>query len=139
MGTWSFWRRGLLAGTAATAAGFADGPAPSGALAQASGGAAPPAAAARRQGLECLVLGTKGGPRVGPGRSNPGYVFLVDGAPYLVDCGPRVTGQLVAAGVPLQSIRKIFITHHHTAVCASLGKVLAVPEPALGVAGRDGA
>ena len=26
-----------------------------------------------------------------------------------------------------------------TAVCASLGKVLAVPEPALGVAGRDGA
>jgi hypothetical protein len=26
-----------------------------------------------------------------------------------------------------------------TAVCTSLGKVLAVPEPALGVAGRDGA
>jgi hypothetical protein len=26
-----------------------------------------------------------------------------------------------------------------TAVCASLGKILAVPEPALGVAGRDGA
>jgi hypothetical protein len=26
-----------------------------------------------------------------------------------------------------------------TAVCASLGKALAVPEPALGVAGRDGA
>jgi Metallo-beta-lactamase superfamily len=40
-------------------------------------------------------------------------VFLVDGAPYVVDCGPRVTSQLVAAGVPLQSVRKIFITHHH--------------------------
>jgi ribonuclease BN (tRNA processing enzyme) len=38
----------------------------------------------------------------------------VDGVPYLVDCGPRVTGQLVAAGIPLQSIRKIFITHHHS-------------------------
>lgn len=67
-----------------------------------------------RKGLECIVLGTKGGPRVGPGRSNPGYVFLVDGEPHLVDCGPRVVGQLVAAGVPLQSLRKIFITHHHS-------------------------
>lgn len=107
MGTWRFWRRGLIAGTAA-AAGLSRGSAPMQAAAQ---GAAPPAAS--RKGLECIVLGTKGGPRVGPGRSNPGYVFLVDGVPYLVDCGPRVTSQLVAAGIPLQSIRKIFITHHH--------------------------
>ena len=115
VGTWSFCRRGLLAGTAATAAnGLAEESAAGTALAQA-GTAAPPTApaAAPRRGLECVVLGTKGGPRVGPGRSNPGYVFLVDGVPYLVDCGPRVTSQLVAAGIPLQSIRKIFITHHH--------------------------
>ena len=108
MDAWRFWRRGLFAGLAA-AAGLAEGSAP--ARAQAQGAA--PSPAAPRKGLECVVLGTKGGPRVGPGRSNPGYVFLVDGVPYLVDCGPRVTGQLVAAGVPLQSIRKIFITHHH--------------------------
>jgi ribonuclease BN (tRNA processing enzyme) len=69
--------------------------------------------AIKKQGLECVILGTKGGPRVTAGRSNPGYVFLVDGQPYVVDCGPRVTTQLVRAGIPLQSIRKIFITHHH--------------------------
>jgi ribonuclease BN (tRNA processing enzyme) len=97
MDAWRFWRRGLFA---------AEGPGPTGAPARRS--------PAPRKGLECIVLGTKGGPRVGPGRSNPGYVFLVDGVPYLVDCGPRVTSQLVAAGVPLQSIRKIFITHHHS-------------------------
>ena len=109
MVNWRFWRRGLLAGAAA-ATGLADGSGPTRALAQ---GAAPPAAPAAtpRRGLECIILGTKGGPRVGPGRSNPGYVFLVDGVPYLVDCGPRVTSQLAAAGVPLQNIRKIFITH----------------------------
>jgi ribonuclease BN (tRNA processing enzyme) len=97
MDAWRFWRRGLFA---------AEGAGPTGAPARRS--------PAPRKGLECIVLGTKGGPRVGPGRSNPGYVFLVDGVPYLVDCGPRVTSQLVAAGVPLQSIRKIFITHHHS-------------------------
>jgi ribonuclease BN (tRNA processing enzyme) len=113
MGTWKLWRRGLIGGAAgAAAAGLAGGgSAPPQALAQY---AAPPTAApAARKGLECIVLGTKGGPRVGPGRSNPGYVFLVDGVPYVVDCGPRVTGQLAAAGVRLQDIRKIFITHHH--------------------------
>jgi ribonuclease BN (tRNA processing enzyme) len=101
------WRRGASAVAAGTARG-AVGP------------------AAARKGLECIVLGTKGGPRVSPGRSNPGYVFLVDGEPYLVDCGPRVTGQLVAAGVPLQSIRKIFITHHHSDHNIEYGNVVSL-------------
>ncbi len=80
-------------------------------LAQAGASSTTPAI--KRQGLECIILGTKGGPRVTAGRSNPGYAFLVDGVPYVVDCGPRVTTQLVRAGIPLQTIRKIFITHHH--------------------------
>jgi ribonuclease BN (tRNA processing enzyme) len=100
MRSWRFWQRGAFAAPAEPAGG-APGPARA-------------AAAPSRQGLECVVLGTKGGPKVGPGRSNPGYLFLVDGEPYLVDCGPRVTGQLVAAGVPPERVRKIFITHHHS-------------------------
>ena len=75
-------------------------------------GAKPHALGRLAKGLERIVLGTKGGPRVGPGRCNPGYVFLVDGVPCPVDCVPRVTGRLAAAGVPPRSIRKIFVTRH---------------------------
>ena len=106
----AFGRRDFLASAAAS--GIVSGLASAQAVAQAPGAAAAPAIA--RRGLECIILGTKGGPRVTAGRSNPGYVFLVDGTPYLVDCGPRVTTQLVRAGIPLQTIRKIFITHHHS-------------------------
>ena len=38
-----------------------------------------------------------------------------------------------------RSVRRSGATNNLTAVCASPGKVSAVPEPALGVAGRDGA
>lgn len=109
---WRSLRRDLLAGAAgAAASGLSGGLAPTPALAQGTG--SPAASPTPRTGLACVILGTKGGPRVTPGRSNPGYVFLVDGVPCVVDCGPRVTSQLVAAGVPLQSVRRIFITHHH--------------------------
>ena len=58
-----------------------------------------------------------------PRRPSPGYVFLVDGVPYPADCGPRVAGQLVAAGVSLRSIRKIFITHRYNDQDVEYGNV----------------
>ena len=61
-----------------------------------------------------ILLGTKGGPRVGEGRKNPATLLLIDGVPYVVDCGYGSSGQLVAAGVPLNKLRFIFITHHHS-------------------------
>ncbi len=44
--------------------------------------------------------------------------------PYLVDCGYGASVQLVAAGVPLNSLRHIFITHHHSDHMLELGPVL---------------
>jgi ribonuclease BN (tRNA processing enzyme) len=68
-----------------------------------------------RRGTRVILLGTKGGPRVGgSGRSNPATLLLIGGVPYLVDCGSGVSRQLVAAGVPLNALRYIFITHHHS-------------------------
>ena len=68
MGTWKLWRRGLIGGAAsAAAAGLAGGGFAPMRLASAQGAASPTAAPAARKGLECIVLGTKGGPRVGPG------------------------------------------------------------------------
>ena len=61
-----------------------------------------------------VFLGTKGGPRVGLGPSNPANLVMVNGTPFVIDCGMGVSHQLVAAGVPLESIKYIFISHHHS-------------------------
>jgi ribonuclease BN (tRNA processing enzyme) len=66
-----------------------------------------------------ILLGTKGGPRVGEsgpghsGRSNPANLIIINDVPYLVDCGYGASKQLLAAGIALNRLRYIFITHHH--------------------------
>lgn len=110
-------RRDFLAGGLGAAAGAAVSHS---ALAQ----PAPSPPRFKGHGLELVLLGTKGGPRPGGPRSNPGYVFLVDGTPYVVDCGPGVPHQLARAGVALPSIRNIFITHQHSDHNADYGNVV---------------
>jgi ribonuclease BN (tRNA processing enzyme) len=62
-----------------------------------------------------VLLGTKGGPRVGQsGRSSPSTLILINDVPYVVDCGYGVSRQLLSAGVSLDRLRYIFITHHHS-------------------------
>src|SRR5262245_51319753 len=62
-----------------------------------------------------ILLGTKGGPSLGKiGRSNPSTLILYRGLPFVVDCGYGVSRQLIAAGVSLDQVRYIFVTHHHS-------------------------
>jgi ribonuclease BN (tRNA processing enzyme) len=62
-----------------------------------------------------VLLGTKGGPRVGEaGRSNPATLLMINDVPYVIDCGYGVSKQLISAGVALNRVRYIFITHHHS-------------------------
>jgi len=61
-----------------------------------------------------VFLGTMGGPRLVNGRSNPANLVVVNDVPFVVDCGTGVSRQLVNARVPLQSVKYIFITHHHS-------------------------
>ena len=62
-----------------------------------------------------ILLGTKGGPRVGEaGRSNPSTLLLINDVPYIVDCGYGTSKQLLNAGIALNRLRYIFITHHHS-------------------------
>src|SRR5207342_1809576 len=61
-----------------------------------------------------VFLGTKGGPRVGVGPSNPANLVMVNGTPFVIDCGMGVSHQLASAGVPLESVKYIFISHHHS-------------------------
>jgi ribonuclease BN (tRNA processing enzyme) len=62
-----------------------------------------------------ILLGTKGGPSPGKiGRSNPSTLILINDVPYVVDCGYGVSRQMISAGVSLDRLRYIFITHHHS-------------------------
>ena len=62
-----------------------------------------------------VLLGTKGGPSVGrSGRSNPSTLIVINDIPYLVDCGYGATKQLISAGVAVNRLRYLFITHHHS-------------------------
>jgi ribonuclease BN (tRNA processing enzyme) len=72
-------------------------------------------ALAQKKSTRVVLLGTKGGPRVGEaGRSNPSTLIMINDVPYLVDCGYGVTKQLITTGVALDRLRYIFITHHHS-------------------------
>ena len=73
------------------------------------------AGAQNQKPTRVILLGTKGGPRVGEaGRSNPSTLLLINDVPYVVDCGYGVSRQLINAGVALNRLRYIFITHHHS-------------------------
>ncbi|MEH2511498.1 ribonuclease BN (tRNA processing enzyme) [Nitrobacteraceae bacterium AZCC 1564] len=70
--------------------------------------------AAKKPRSRIVFLGTKGGPRVGVGASNPANALIVNGAPYVIDCGMGVSRQLVNAGIPIPSVKYVFISHHHS-------------------------
>jgi ribonuclease BN (tRNA processing enzyme) len=61
-----------------------------------------------------VFLGTKGGPRVETGRSNPASLIEIGGTRIVLDCGMGVSHQLAEAHVPLASIKYILISHHHS-------------------------
>ena len=71
-----------------------------------------------------ILLGTGGGPTPKAGRSAPAQVILVGGEAYVIDCGNGVARQLVLAGVPLKSLRSVFLTHHHSDHNADYGNLL---------------
>lgn len=72
-----------------------------------------------------ILLGTKGGPRPTPHyRGQPAQVIIVDGVPYVIDCGSGVADKLVLAGIALPELRHVFITHHHSDHVLDYGNLL---------------
>src|SRR5262245_17994658 len=61
-----------------------------------------------------ILLGTKGGPSLGKFRTNAATLLLINDVPYLIDCGYGVSRQLIAAGISLDRLRYIFLTHYHS-------------------------
>jgi ribonuclease BN (tRNA processing enzyme) len=70
-------------------------------------------AAIHANDVELLMLGTAGGPPLRKNRSEPATLLIVDGRPYLIDCGTGTIRRLVEVGIPSETIGTIFLTHLH--------------------------
>ena len=82
------------------------------------------AAVSAQSKTRLILLGTGGGPRPRHAVSAPAQVIVVNGAAYVIDCGDGVARQLVSAGVPLNTLRHVFVTHHHSDHNADYGNLL---------------
>lgn len=97
------------------------------------------AVAPSAHGTRVVMLGT-GTPYPDPARSGPALAVLVNGTPYLVDCGPGVVRRMVearqrgVAGLGPQAVRTVFITHLHTDHTVGYPDVIFTPA----VVGRKG-
>jgi ribonuclease BN (tRNA processing enzyme) len=76
-------------------------------------------------GTRLVMLGTRGGPGVSVDRSETASAVIVDGVPYLVDCGYGTMRALVAAGIGFQPVGTVFLTHLHDDHTADLAALLA--------------
>lgn len=62
--------------------------------------------------MKLTLLGT-GGPRPDPDRHGPATLLQIGDERLLFDCGRGVVMQLARAGVPLERLNPVFVTHHH--------------------------
>src|SRR5579864_7200473 len=69
--------------------------------------------AGESQRTEVLFLGTAGGPPLRLDRSEPSTLLIVDGRPYLIDCGIGTMRRMLRARVKSEQVRTIFFTHLH--------------------------
>jgi ribonuclease BN (tRNA processing enzyme) len=110
-------RRAVLAGaTALTALGLA----PGAVFAQNPGPRRPPP-----KGTRLVMLGTRGGPGVDANRGETASAVLVDGVPYLLDCGYGTLRALIVSGIGLANVDTIFISHLHNDHMADLAALLS--------------
>jgi ribonuclease BN (tRNA processing enzyme) len=78
------------------------------------------------------MLGS-GTPNAEADRSGPAVAIVVDGSPYLVDCGPGVVRRAAAAhasgisGLAVPRLRRAFLTHLHSDHTAGLADLILTP------------
>ncbi len=78
-----------------------------------------------KPGTWLVLLGTRGGPAIDPSHAQTASAVVVDGRPYLIDCGYGALRQLVAAHVGYQQIDTVFFTHLHDDHTGDLAALLS--------------
>lgn len=71
------------------------------------------AAAQEIPASQFITLGTNAGPLAEANRSQPANALLVGDDLYLVDAGDGTAGQLAKAGLRLQDVKGLFLSHNH--------------------------
>jgi ribonuclease Z len=81
---------------------------------------------------QVILLGT-GTPYPDPARSGPAVEIVVNGTPYLVDCGPGVVRRATSAsekvsGASARNIHTLFLTHLHSDHTTGLPDIMFTPS-----------
>jgi ribonuclease BN (tRNA processing enzyme) len=84
------------------------------------------AGTARKPDPVWVTLGTMGGPIASPTRSQPANLLLAGEDMVLVDCGDGAAGQLARAGVRMEALDAIVISHLHADHTGGLGALIAM-------------
>lgn len=84
--------------------------------------AAAPATAAS----QLILLGTQGGPNINLKRGQAASAIVTNGTPYLIDCGYGTLRALVQAGLRLNDVANVFVTHLHDDHTADIAAMLSL-------------
>ncbi|WP_321908349.1 MBL fold metallo-hydrolase [Paraburkholderia sp. J11-2] len=63
--------------------------------------------------MEWITLGTNGGPVIFKERSEPANLLMVNGKPWLIDCGDGAMERLAAVGYQARDLSTVWLSHLH--------------------------
>jgi ribonuclease Z len=78
------------------------------------------------QDTSVILLGT-GTPNPEPDRMGPAVAIVSGGHVYLVDCGPGVVRRAAQAGISMQQLTRLFVTHLHSDHTAGYPDLILTP------------
>ena len=78
------------------------------------------------QDTHVILLGT-GNPNPDPQRSGPAVAIVSGDGVYVVDCGPGVVRRAAQAGIRMEQLTRLFVTHLHSDHTAGLPDFILTP------------
>ena len=85
--------------------------------------------AAWAQDTRVILLGT-GTPNPEPDRMGPAVAVVSGDRVYIVDCGPGVVRRAAQAGIRMEQLTRVFVTHLHSDHTAGLPDLILTPPNA---------